>query len=123
VSEIQEPLSGLPSAAISNAVVRLMHDYTGRGPTRARTYIKDDLIAVVLRDTLGPGGRALIQNGKREAVLTARRAFQELMATPLIAAVEEHADRGVVALLSASHFDPDIAVQAFILSPPTPALA
>jgi len=46
---------GSISAAISSAVVQLMREYTGRGPTKARTYVDEDLITVVLQDTLTMG--------------------------------------------------------------------
>ncbi len=42
---------GIVAAAVSYATVRTLSEYTGRGPTKARTYISDDLISVVLRDT------------------------------------------------------------------------
>jgi len=39
--------SGSLLSAISNAVVRIVHDYTGRGPTKARTSIRDDIVVVM----------------------------------------------------------------------------
>ena len=51
---------GPRSAAISNMVVRLVSAYTGRGPTNARTHISEDLVTVVLRDTLTKGERSLV---------------------------------------------------------------
>ena len=50
------------SSAISNLVIRVTREYTGRGPTQARTYMQDDLIAVVLRETLTKGERMLVEN-------------------------------------------------------------
>src|SRR5674476_141866 len=50
-------ITGSVSAAISSVVVKLLREYTGRGPTKARTYVDDDLITVVLRDTLTMGER------------------------------------------------------------------
>jgi hypothetical protein len=35
---------GIPTTSISNAIVGLLHQYTGRGPTRARTTIGTDII-------------------------------------------------------------------------------
>jgi len=46
------PQGGRLDAAISEAVVRLLAESTGRGPTKARTTIDGDLIVVVLQDTL-----------------------------------------------------------------------
>jgi uncharacterized protein YbcI len=108
---------GSMSAAISSAVVQLMREYTGRGPTKARTYIDEDLITVVLQDTLTMGERSLVRDGETDLVLTSRKAFQRTMSTQLIAAIERHSGRSVYAFLSDNHIDPDIAVETFVLAP------
>ena len=94
-----------------------MREYTGRGPTRARTYINEDLITVVLQDTLTMGERSLVRDGEVELVLASRKAFQRTMSREMIAAVEEHSGRRVIAFLSANNIDPDIAIESFILLP------
>ncbi|MBA3741327.1 MAG: DUF2294 family protein [Chloroflexi bacterium] len=50
--QTEAPWGGSKAAAISNHVVRTMSEYTGRGPTKARTHINDDVVTVILRDTL-----------------------------------------------------------------------
>ncbi len=109
--------AGSVAAEISNAVVRLLSEYTGRGPTRARTHITEELISVVLRDTLTKGEISLIAAGKTELVLAARKAYQEAMGADLTAAVEHHSGRKVLAFLSDNHLDPDIAIESFVLEP------
>jgi uncharacterized protein YbcI len=94
-----------------------MREYTGRGPTKARTYIDEDLITVVLQDTLTMGERSLVRDGKVELVLTMRKAFQTTMGVQMIAAVERHSGRRVYAFLSDNHIDPDVAVESFVLAP------
>jgi uncharacterized protein YbcI len=116
------PTVGL-GAAISNAVVRLLAEYTGRGPTKARTYINDDYIAVVLQDTLTKGERSLVRDGKTELVLRTRKAYQQTMANDLIAVVEQLTGRTVHAFLSDNHADPDIAIESFLLTPQDGAVA
>ena len=81
---------GEAAQAISNALVRLLRDYTGRGPTQAYTTI---------------------------TVIDMRRRFQRTMKDDLVAAVEENTGREVLAFLSDHHIDPDIAVEIFILKP------
>jgi uncharacterized protein YbcI len=105
------------AVAISNAVVRLMSEYTGHGPTKARTHINEDLITVVLQDTLTKGERTLVGNGEIELVLANRAAYQNTLRPTLIADVEEISSRGVRAFLSANHIAPDFAVETFILDP------
>jgi uncharacterized protein YbcI len=113
----EHPTAGSMSAAISNAVVRLLSEYTGRGPTKARTYIDEDLITVVLQDTLTKGERSLLRDGEIALVLANRKAFQNSMAADMIAAVEQLSGRSTTAFLSANHIEPDIAVESFVLAP------
>ena len=114
---------GSSSAAISNLTVRLLSQYTGRGPTRARTFFNDDMVTVVLQDTLTKAETTLVDKDRRELVLLTRVTFQEVMGDDLIAGIEAITGRAVTAFLSANHIDPDIAVETFILAPTQPALA
>ena len=111
------PATGSRAAAISNLVVRLFAEYTGRGPTRARTYIHDDLITCVLQDTLTKGELSLVRDGKVDLVLTTRKAFQDTMRDDMVAGVELIVERKVAAFLSDNHMDPDVAVESFVLAP------
>jgi uncharacterized protein YbcI len=107
--------NGSRAAAISNGTVRLLNEYTGRGPTRARTYINDQLVSIVLRDGLTKGERSLVTEGESELVLDLRKAFQRTMRDDLVALVEDVTGGTVIAFLSANHIDPDIAVETFVL--------
>jgi uncharacterized protein YbcI len=117
ISQIDVPHNGALSAGISNAVVGLLRDYTGRGPTRARAHINDGLITVVLEDTLTKGERSLVADGKCDLVLTTRHAYQLTMRADLIAIVEQLSGRKVKAFLSDNHIDPDVAIESFVLEP------
>jgi uncharacterized protein YbcI len=109
--------AGPRAAAISNAIVRLLHEYTGRGPTRARTTIGDDVIVCVLGDTLTKSEWKLVQAGEERLVLDQRSTFQRLMRNEAIAAVEGLSGRTVAAFMSNNHIDPDLAVETFVLEP------
>lgn len=117
MSATQDTPRGSVAAAISSATVRLLRAYTGRGPTKARTYINEDLISVVLQDTLTMGERSLVRDGELGLVLASRKAFQRTMKDELVAAVEEHSGRTVLAFLSENHINPDIAIESFVLVP------
>jgi len=106
-------------AAISKAVVQLLSEYTGRGPTEVRTYINEDLIIVVLHDTLTGAERAIVRDGGVDLVLSARQAFQRAMEPDLIGTVERLSGRTTMACLSHNHLDPDIVVESFVLAPRT----
>jgi uncharacterized protein YbcI len=113
-----EPSShGSKTAAISNHVVHTMNAYTGRGPTKARTHINDDVVTVVLKDTLTKGERRLVGDDHDELVLTMRKAYQDTMRHELINGIEQILGRKVTAFMSANHIDPDLAAEVFVLAP------
>ena len=109
--------TGPHGLAISNLVVRLLSEYTGRGPTKARTLFTDDLITVVVQNLLTKGERSLVRDGKADLVLQTRRAYQLTMREDFTAGIEEITGREVIAFLSANHIDPDIAIESFVLAP------
>ena len=113
----QRPIQGSMAAAISNAVVGITNQYTGRGPTKARTTMSDDLVVVVMADTLLKAERTLVERGDADTVLGIRHKFQSVMREDLVAAVEELTGRKVAAFLSDNHVDPDIGVETFVLEP------
>jgi uncharacterized protein YbcI len=106
---------GSLAAAISNAVVGLLHEYTGRGPTWVRTTIGPDTIVVTLRDSLTKAERTLADHGQELEVLAMRRAFQNTMRDELIASVERLTGRTVEAFLSDNLHNPDVAVEIFLM--------
>ena len=110
---------GDQAAAISSGAVQIVREFTGRGPTRARTTIthEHDLVTIVLGDTLTKGERRLADGGAAQRVLDARQDFQQMMRDDLVALVETQLDRKVVAFMSANHIDPDIAAETFVLAP------
>jgi len=110
-----------PSAAISNALVHIQREYVGRGPTKARTSIRDDAVLVILRDTLTKAERSLIDAGNADQVLQMRHSFQRAMREEMVAAVEQITGRTVIAFMSDNHIDPDLASEVFVLQPPAPA--
>ena len=108
---------GQLATAIASMVVQVLRQYTGRGPTRSRTYLNGELISVVLQGTLSQAERALVADGKSDLVLSNRRAFQSIMRADLIAGIEELTGRTVVAFLGSNSIDPDIDVESFLLAP------
>ena len=46
LSRTDRPAAGEISATISRAIVRVHRDYLGRGPTKARTSIRDNTVVV-----------------------------------------------------------------------------
>ena len=101
------------SAAISTMIVRVLREYTGRGPTKARTTIRDNV--VMLEQTLTKGEKSLADKGRGEKVLEIRHGFQEAMREESSLKVAELTGRTGTAMLSANHLDPDIGAEIYVL--------
>jgi len=99
----QERAGQSVAAQISTAVVSLMREYTGRGPTKARTTITEDVVLVLI--------------GDGDIVLEMRRRFQQTMGEELTATVSRLTGRRVIAFMSANHLDPDLGAEIFVLEP------
>lgn len=108
---------GQLTAAICNAVVRIQREYLGRGPNKARASIRDDTIVVIMQDTLTKAERSLIADGRQEDVLRIRQSFQRTMRADIVAAVERLTGRTVLAFMSDTHIDPDLACEVILLEP------
>ena len=108
--------SGSRAAAVANLVVRLMSEYTGRGAEQARAYLHDDLVVVLLAETLTKGERTLASEGHATKVLEMRKAYQSTMRDDLVAGVEEILGRKVIAFMSDNHIEPDVAAEVFVLA-------
>lgn len=105
------------STEVSRALVKALHEVSGRGPTSARTTINGDLVVTVFTDTLSKGDQTLVGMGRRDDVLVRRMLLQEAMGPMAIPAVERVLGRKVTAFMSANHVDPDLAVEIFVLAP------
>lgn len=117
-TEPERPPGSSLYVTISNAIVGLLREYTGRGPMKARTTLRDNLVVVLLEQTLTKGEQVLVQKGRGENVLTLRHEYQEAMREEASAKVAEITGRNVIAMMSANHLDPDLAVELFVLDGP-----
>jgi uncharacterized protein YbcI len=92
---------GNPNGAmISTAAVQLVREYSGRGPTKAKTTISGDLVTLLLADTLTKGERKLVEGGHADRVPGLRHDFQLVMRDELVAVVERQLERKVIAFMS-----------------------
>jgi uncharacterized protein YbcI len=106
---------GTARAEIATGIVRLHGEYYGKGPTRAKAYITDDIVAVVLEETFTKAEQTLIQRGERDAIQEIRRRFQQSMADEFTSLVEQATGRVVRAFLSETNLDADVSVEFFLL--------
>jgi len=106
---------------IANAVVRTHHDHLGRGPSKARAFYNHDMIVVVLRGIFSASERSLIAHGNQAAVQKLRQEARTAMRPDLVHAVEALTGLNVDAFMSATHINPDITVETFVLDHPLPS--
>jgi uncharacterized protein YbcI len=102
---------------ISNEIVQLHRKYYGKGPTRAKTYIKDDLVVCLLRDIFTTVEQTLLEVGNAQHVRETRYIFQQAMETRFRAVVERATGQKVIAFMSETHIGPDMAAEIFLLEP------
>ena len=103
------------AGAISAAIVQATKEHSGRGPTRCRTYIDDDLVIVLMREGYSQLEDTLFEDGKWLDVRAMRHTFQDTMQARYSEIIERMTGRTVVAFMSASHH-PDLQMQTFVLA-------
>ena len=117
---MNEKLSGgYLLSAISNSIVGILRDRYGRGPMKAKTYVFDDIIVVVLRaGGFSASEQTMIDCGEPERVVAMREDFQRVIAKDYTETIERLTDRRVVAFLSNAHVEPELTVEVFFIDRP-----
>jgi uncharacterized protein YbcI len=104
-------------AQISTRLVQLHSQFYGKGPTKAKTHMVNDTVVSILRGGFTTVERTLLDTGEADSVYEVRRTFQSVMEGEFRQVVEEATGRKVIAYMSNVHFDPDLAVELFVLEP------
>ena len=108
---------GSPCSRISHAMVGMKKEFYGKGPTKAKTFINDEYVFVVMEGGLTRNEETLLAAGQHEVVRTYRLRFQEAMTDTTVGAVEEILSRKVLTYHSQILFGPDRAIEIFVLAP------
>jgi len=114
---IEEGIAGGQLAEVSNAIVGILRECYGRGPTKAKTYMFDNYVVTVLEDILTTVEGTLVQNGEADLVRQVRVTFQEAVAHRFTDAVSDVLDREVMVYHSQVTFDPPMGFEFFVLRP------
>jgi uncharacterized protein YbcI len=107
---------GQLAAAVSNAVVGIHSKHYGKGPTKAKTYLVDDVVITVMQDVFTTVERTLIEHEKGDLVREVRTAFQFTLRDEFKQAVQEIVGRDVRGFISQIDCDAGIAVEVFLLA-------
>jgi uncharacterized protein YbcI len=106
-------------AAISTSIVGILRDHYGRGPMKAKTYVLDDIVVVVMRGSgFTPLEQTIMDSGEPDRVIAMREDFQRVMAARYKSTIEALTGRNVLAFLSQAHVEPDITMEVFFVDGP-----
>lgn len=103
------------NTAISEAMVAVVHRYTGQAPVAVHTTIRKNAVIVTLEDTLTPAELVLAGSGRGDEALEDRSGFQGSMRVEASAAIGGLTGRKVIAIVSADHINPLSAGEIFFL--------
>ncbi|MCW2957254.1 MAG: hypothetical protein JWP18_57 [Solirubrobacterales bacterium] len=101
-------------AEISNAFVRMQKEYWGLGPVRAKSYMMDDLLLIVMRGGLTRAERTMLEFGQHDLVRNFRQTFENKMTVNLTKIIEDLTGRKVLTYQSQILFDPDVVAELFV---------
>lgn len=102
-------------AAIAREIVVLLKDLTGRGPTKAKTYIHDDCVVLLLREGHTRSEATMFAAGGSRGVAQGRVDMSETIRDQLIEVIERHTSRDVIGFMSSSQQEPDLLSFVFVL--------
>ena len=86
---------------------------------KAKTYVLDDIIVVVMRGSgFTPLEQTIMDSGEPDRVIAMREDFQRVMAERYKHTIEELTGRKVLAFLSQAHVEPDITMEIFFVDRP-----
>jgi uncharacterized protein YbcI len=95
--------------------VGLKKNLYGKGPTKAKTYINDNIVFCVLEGGLTRNEETLLAAGEDRLVRQYRLRFQEVVGETATGAIEQLTGRKVLTYHSQIVFDPDRAFEIFVL--------
>ncbi len=101
-------------ARISNEMVRAQKEFFGKGPTKAKSYMLDDMLIIVLRGGLTTAEKTMLEFGQADQVRQFRQIFENEMTERLTDTMERLTGRKIVNYQSQVMFDPDVLVEMFV---------
>jgi uncharacterized protein YbcI len=113
---VTQEASGAIVAAISREIVGIYAEYYGRGPTRAKTLWREEVITCILEDSFTRAERVLVDGGRFEQVRLNRQAFQDEIEPLLRETIQRVTGRRVETCLSQINRD-GVAAEVFVLGP------
>ena len=102
---------------ISTEVVRTLKESFGKGPVKAKSYLLDDFLLVVMRGGVTVAEQTMLDRGHGDLVREFRQTYQNEIGDHLVAKIEALTGRKVVNYQSQILFDPHIVMEVFFFDP------
>jgi uncharacterized protein YbcI len=100
---------------VSRELVQALKVSYGKGPTKAKSFLCDDVLLVVMEGGLLPAETTMVERGRDDLVREFRQQFENELATTFTVLVEELTGRKVLNYQSQIMFDPDMIFELFVL--------
>lgn len=104
-------------ARVCKAVVHIHKRFYGKGPTKARAHLSEDLLTVVLEGGFTRGEETLRRSGHEVEVLRSRLAMKHSVDGVFREAIEDALNRSVRSFMSACDPAGGVQVEVFVLEP------
>ena len=119
VSTSAAPEQGM-LAKVSTEVVRTLKDSFGKGPLKAKSYMFDDFLLVVMRGGVTVAEQTMLDRGHGDLVRRFRQTYQNEVGDVLVAKIETLTGRKVVNYQSQILFEPHIVMEVFFFEDDDP---
>lgn len=109
-------------ARVCKEVVHIHKRFYGKGPTKARAHLFEDLLTVVLEGGFTRGEDTLRRSGHEDEVLRSRLAMKHSVEGIFCEAIEDALGRSVRSFMSACDPAGGVQVEVFVLEPSSQSL-
>jgi uncharacterized protein YbcI len=110
-------LDGPVLAEISRTLVQLHKESYGRGPTKARSFMSDNVLVCMLEGGFLPVEKTLRDHGHADLVTNSSEAMQGVLREQFVQAIEQISGRRVVAFMSGMDEQAELSAELFVFQP------
>ena len=105
---------------LSTEMVRALKQYWGKGPTKAKSYMFDDMLFIVMQGGLTKAEETMLEFGEVDLVRQFRQTFENQMTARLTDLIEELTGRKVLTYQSQILFNPTRVIEMFVFDDTVP---
>jgi uncharacterized protein YbcI len=117
MTETAHDLEGPILAEVSRSLVQLHKESYGRGPTKARSFMSENVLVCLLEGGFLPAERTLRDHGHADLVTDSRDAMQDVLRDQFVRTVQEITGRQVMSFMSATDEQRELSAEVFVLLP------